>query len=506
VIEVETLAEVFVEVADTLVDDFDLVDFLQTLTARSVGLFDVSAAGLLLADHQGRLHLMAASDERAQMLELFQLQAHEGPCHDCFSQGSAVGSPDLELAAGRWPRFAPRALESGYRAVHAFPLRLRNEVFGALNLFDTRQGAMEAASPRVVQAVADVATMALLQERAVHRAELLTEQLQGALNTRVAIEQAKGVLSQVHGCDVDEAFTRLRSYARSRGETLSQVARDVTSDPEQVRELTTPPQPQRRRPEQKQHATDARAPRSGGQRSLSEAIAAAAREMESEVEPAAVMEKAVELGRHLVTNAQEAGISLLHGGGRVDSPAVSSDLVSRLDELQYEFDEGPCLDAVRVQQVVRSPDVRNDERWPRWGQAAAEETGLRSMLCFRLFTQGDKLGAINFYSRQTDAFDDDDVENGLAIAAHISIAMSAARRADQLKVAVDSRAVIGQASGILMERFDIDADRAFAALARISSYSNRKLRDIAAELVATRRVPHDDEDRRGADVRDAARG
>ena len=143
-IATEQLAEVFVEVADTLVDDFDLIDFMQRLTTRSAELFDVSAAGLLLADHHGRLQLMAASDERTEMLELFQLQAHEGPCHDCFRQGSPVSEPDLAKAGDRWPRFALLAAAAGFGAVHAFPMRLRGEVIGALNLFNTEPGEMDA--------------------------------------------------------------------------------------------------------------------------------------------------------------------------------------------------------------------------------------------------------------------------------------------------------------------------------------------------------------------------
>lgn len=241
-IEAARLAEVFVEVADTLVDDFDLIDFLQRLTARTSDLFDVSAAGLLLADHRGRLQLMAASDERTEMLELFQLQAHEGPCQDCYTGGEAIFDADLTEATERWPRFAPHAVETGFRAVHAFPMRLRRQVIGALNLFSTDIGAMDAADAKLVQALADVATMALLQERAIRRGEVLTEQLQSALNTRITIEQAKGALAQIHGCGVDEAFELLRRYARTHGSLLSSVAQDVTTFPDRVPDLTRPPQ------------------------------------------------------------------------------------------------------------------------------------------------------------------------------------------------------------------------------------------------------------------------
>jgi len=239
-IATEQLAEVFVEVADTLTDDFDVVDFMQMLTTRSAELFDVSAAGLLLADHSGRLHLMAASDERTEMLELFQVQNQEGPCQDCFNTGEPVSETDMATAADRWPLFAPRAVAAGFGAVHAFPMRLRGDVIGALNLFSTEAEELDALDTMVVQALADVATVALLQERAIRRGEILTEQLQGALNSRIAIEQAKGALSQIHDCGTNEAFDMLRSYARAHGLPLTEVATQVTMDPGKVPELTNP--------------------------------------------------------------------------------------------------------------------------------------------------------------------------------------------------------------------------------------------------------------------------
>ncbi|GAA2138418.1 GAF and ANTAR domain-containing protein [Nocardioides koreensis] len=239
-IAADRLAQVFVEVADSLTDDFDLIEFLQMLTARSSDLLEIRAAGLLFADRRGRLQLMAASDERTQMLELFQLQAREGPCLDCYTEGRAIVGADLMQSADRWPRFAPRAVESGFRAVHAFPLRLRQEVIGAMNLFGTDVGALDPADARVVQALADVATIALLQERTIRRGEVLTEQLQGALNSRIAIEQAKGAIAQIHGCTIDEAFERLRRFARDTGRPLSEVAHDVTTDPARVAGLVAP--------------------------------------------------------------------------------------------------------------------------------------------------------------------------------------------------------------------------------------------------------------------------
>ncbi|MCW2796409.1 GAF and ANTAR domain-containing protein [Nocardioides sp.] len=238
-IQAERLAEVFVELADTLVDEFDLIEFLQILTIRTSDLIEARAAGLLLADNHGRLRLMAASDERAELLELFQVQSLEGPCQDCYREGVAVSTTDLSTAADRWPRFAPRAVAAGYRSVHAFPLRLRKDVIGALNLFGTEPGPMEPAGARIVQALADVATIGLLQERTIHRGDVLTEQLQAALNSRIEVEQAKGALSQIHNCNTDEAFELLRGYCRRNHLKLGDVARAVTSDPASVAELTT---------------------------------------------------------------------------------------------------------------------------------------------------------------------------------------------------------------------------------------------------------------------------
>jgi len=238
-IAAERLAEVFVEVADTLVDEFDLIEFLQMLAGHTSELFDAHAAGLLLADHRGRLQVMAASDERSEALELFQVQAHEGPCQDCYTQGTAVINADLTQAGDRWPTFAPRAVAAGYRSVHAFPLRLRNETLGALNLFGTDIGLMDGSDIRIVQALADVATIAMLQQRAIQRGDSLTDQLQGALNTRIVIEQAKGRVAQSLAINPDQAFDRLRAYCRRNHLRLTDVANQVISDPARIQELLT---------------------------------------------------------------------------------------------------------------------------------------------------------------------------------------------------------------------------------------------------------------------------
>ena len=237
-ISTRRLAEVFVQVADTLVDEFDLIEFLEMVTSQTSELVDARDAGLLLADHQGRLQLMAASDERTQMLELFQVQAVEGPWQDCFRNGSPGVNPDLLEAAGRWPKFAPRAVEAGFRSVHAFPLRLRSDVIGALNLFGDDAGQMEERDVAVVQAFADVATIGLMQERAVRRGEVLSEQLQTALNSRIVIEQAKGALAQIHAITTDEAFTMLRGFSRRNNLRLGDVASAVVTDPARYPTLT----------------------------------------------------------------------------------------------------------------------------------------------------------------------------------------------------------------------------------------------------------------------------
>ena len=164
-VSIARLSEVFVEVADTLVGDFDVIEFLQKVTGYTSDLSGTRAAGMLLVGPQGHLQLMAASDERAEMLELFQLQAHEGPCQDCFRNGEQVINADLEKATAKWPQFAPTAVAAGYRSVHAFPMRLRDDVIGALNLFGDQPGEMTDEVARIVQALADIATIGLLQQR-----------------------------------------------------------------------------------------------------------------------------------------------------------------------------------------------------------------------------------------------------------------------------------------------------------------------------------------------------
>jgi len=220
----QLLSATFVELTDTMVDDFDIIDFLHVLTSRSVELLDVSAAGLLLADPRGELRVVAASSEAARLLELFQLQGDQGPCLDCFRSGQPIASADLSTDQ-RWPQFAAAAQQAGFSAVQALPMRLRDQVIGALNLFRTTAGPFDADTVPVGQALADVATISLLNERSVRRSDTLNEQLQTALNSRVIIEQAKGKLAERLGIDVDTAFTLLREQARNRNLRLSDLAR-----------------------------------------------------------------------------------------------------------------------------------------------------------------------------------------------------------------------------------------------------------------------------------------
>ena len=223
--DADLLSDTFVELADTMVADFDVIDFLHVLTDRSVQLLDVSAAGLLLADPRGELRVAASSNEAAGLLELFQIQNDQGPCLDCFRTGRAVTAADLAGPGQLWPRFAAAAAGSGFRAVEALPMRLRDQVIGALNLFRAAPGPFDPAELRIGQALADVATIGLLHERNVRRSETVAEQLQGALNSRVVIEQAKGKLAERRSINMDQAFVLLRDYARNSNQRLTDVAR-----------------------------------------------------------------------------------------------------------------------------------------------------------------------------------------------------------------------------------------------------------------------------------------
>lgn len=223
-ISTEHLADVFVDVADTLADDFDLIDFLHTLTVHAAAVSGADAVGLMLADHHQRLQFMASSNESGRLLELYQLQVEEGPCVDSFQTATPVVNADLTTAGDTWSRFAPAAREAGFQSVHAFPMRLRGEAYGALGLFSRTDEKFAQDDVRVVQALADVATIALVQERSVARADALAEQLQGALNSRIVIEQAKGAIAHQYGTTPNEAFRVLRAQARATNRLLVDVA------------------------------------------------------------------------------------------------------------------------------------------------------------------------------------------------------------------------------------------------------------------------------------------
>jgi GAF domain-containing protein len=233
----------FVELADTLVDDYDIIDLLDRLVAHSVRLLAADAAGLLLADSNHELRVVAASSEAVQLMELLQVQTAEGPCVDCYRTGRPVSAPDLQAVAARWPDFA-KALEGGpFRSVHALPLRLRGTAIGTLNLFHSVVGSLPEADLALGQALADVATIGILQERAIRHGEVLSGQLQTALNNRVVIEQAKGVIAQSLDLDMGSAFDRLRTYCRSNNLRLADIAARIVTreiDPRE-RLLTTGP-------------------------------------------------------------------------------------------------------------------------------------------------------------------------------------------------------------------------------------------------------------------------
>jgi transcriptional regulator with GAF, ATPase, and Fis domain len=229
--DAELLSDTFVGLADTMVADFDVIDFLHMLTDRSTRLLSVSAAGVVLADPRGQLRVAAASSEEARLIELFQVQNDQGPCLDCFRTGQPVSAIGLAGLGQRWPRFSVAAMRAGFPTVHALPMRLRNHVIGALNLFSVSVAALGPDELRVGQALADVATIGLLQERNVRRAETLAEQLQAALNSRVVIEQAKGRLAERLGLGMDQAFALLREQARTTNQRLTDVARQVIDSP-----------------------------------------------------------------------------------------------------------------------------------------------------------------------------------------------------------------------------------------------------------------------------------
>ncbi len=221
------LTRTLVELADTLVADFDVVELLTRLAGRCVEVLGVDAAVLKLVGSDGDLRVMASSSEAMRLLELFELQSKEGPCLDAYLSGEPVVNQDITLAAGRWPRFCPEALAAGFRSVHALPMRLRGTVIGALNLFHVEPGEMRSDDVDAAQALADVATIAILQHRASLEAQVLNQQLQHALNSRIVIEQAKGMVAESERLNMEQAFSALRTHARNHNLRLVAVAEAV---------------------------------------------------------------------------------------------------------------------------------------------------------------------------------------------------------------------------------------------------------------------------------------
>ena len=221
------LARTLVELADSLVADFDVVEVLSLLVDRCVEVLEVAAAGLMLVGPDGDLRVMASSSEAMRVLELYELQAEQGPCLDCYLTGKPVMDQDLGSGDSRWPKFGAEALAAGFHSVQALPMRLRGVVIGALNLFHIETGEMSAADVSAAQALADVATIAILQHRASHEAQVVNQQLQHALNSRIVIEQAKGMVAERAGLNMQQAFGALRAHARNHNLRLIAVAEAV---------------------------------------------------------------------------------------------------------------------------------------------------------------------------------------------------------------------------------------------------------------------------------------
>ncbi len=233
-----SLAKTFVYITDTLVQDFDISDLFDRLTAACVEVLGAATAGLMLANTAGELQLMASSSVAMRTLELFEMSHGEGPCLDSYAQNEQI-STDLREpgAATVWPGFTERALEMGFTGVQALPMRLRTETIGALNVFHVGPGRLDEHDTALAQSLADVATIAILQYRALHNSQELAGQLQIALNDRIVIEQAKGLLAERGQLDVEAAFHLLRDYCRSARLPLTTTARELVSgqrDPDDV--------------------------------------------------------------------------------------------------------------------------------------------------------------------------------------------------------------------------------------------------------------------------------
>lgn len=223
------LARTMVELADTLVDDFDIVDVLTTLVDRCVEVLDIAAAGIMLASPDGELRVLASSSDVMRVVELFEVQAREGPCLDCYRTGQPVVNQDLAGVNRRWPRFSVVALAAGFRAADSVPMRLRSQVIGALNLFRDEPGSLSDDDVDIAQALADLATISILQHRTVTESHALADQLGHALSSRIVIEQAKGMIAEHARLDMRAAFERLRHHARNHNLRLHDLATDIVA-------------------------------------------------------------------------------------------------------------------------------------------------------------------------------------------------------------------------------------------------------------------------------------
>lgn len=223
----ERVSAAFVKITDTLVADYDVLDLLHALVESSVELLDAAAAGLLLAGPHGDLQVVASTSERSQLVEILQLEAGSGPCVESYRTGTMVVVEDIKALSGRWPEFQAAALSQGFRSVHAIPMRVHGKTIGAMGLFGEQPGRLSREDSAIGQALADVATISILQERTLRESALVNEQLQRALNSRVLIEQAKGVIAYTAGVNMEEAFRRLRTFARANNQSLHDTASQV---------------------------------------------------------------------------------------------------------------------------------------------------------------------------------------------------------------------------------------------------------------------------------------
>jgi GAF domain-containing protein len=236
-----SISAAFVTLADTLTTDFDVVDLLHILVEQCTQILEVDAGGLMLADEEGQLQLMTSTSESADLVEIMQLGASAGPCIDCFTTGAAVSVPDIQQSGERWPAFQKVALQQGFQSVHATPMKLRGQIIGTMNLFSNTPGKLSVRDAAIAQALTDVATIGILQERLISEGHLVAEQLHSALESRILIEQAKGIISHSLSLDMHDAFSVLRTYARNNNLTIRSVAEQISNRTLLVNVLTATP-------------------------------------------------------------------------------------------------------------------------------------------------------------------------------------------------------------------------------------------------------------------------